>query len=407
MTLREAILVAVRGLRANRLRSLLTMLGIMIGVAAVIVLVALGNGTSAKLNAQIESLGTNLIGVFQSRGSVAQSGHSQPLTDKDTKALQAAGQAPKILTVTPVKSGSAVLEFENRLWRTNITGSSPDFLAALNRKVSAGRFFSGSEVRTSTRVVVLGSQPVKKLFGGSKAAAVGKKIRIGRQVFDVVGTLEENGQADDVAVMPITTARNYLVGGGGDDNVDQIVVQATGQDAVPATMAKVTRVLMDRHNIKNPDQKDFEVRSNLDLLKQYSQVTDVFTLFLAAIAAISLLVGGIGIMNIMLVTVTERTREIGIRKAIGARRKAILKQFLIESTVLAGLGGLIGVGVGVGTTMLGSALGSSFGNFAPPVLSGWSVVLAFTVSLAIGLFFGAYPANRAARLRPIDALRYE
>jgi putative ABC transport system permease protein len=254
---------------------------------------------------------------------------------------------------------------------------------------------------------VLGPRPVEKLFGGVPAAALGQRVRIGPQVFEVIGTLEDNGQQDDVAVMPITTVRNYLVGGGADDNVDQIVVQATGQESVPAAMGKVTRVLLDSHRIGDPAQQDFEVRSNLDLLEQYDQVSAVFTLFLGFIAAISLLVGGIGVMNIMLVTVTERTREIGIRKAIGARRKVILKQFLVESTLLAGLGGLAGVAVGVGLSLLGARLGTSIGDFAPPRLSTASVVLAFSVSLAIGLFFGAYPANRAARLRPIEALRYE
>jgi putative ABC transport system permease protein len=407
MTLREAIMIAARGLRANRLRSLLTMLGIMIGVAAVIVLVAIGNGTSQRLNQQIESLGTNLIGVFQSRGSVSENGRSQPLTDLDVKALQQASMAPRIVSVTPIKQSSAVLSFQNNMWRTSIAGSSQDYPAALHRTISTGRFFTEAEVRTSARMVVLGEEPVKKLFHGDKVSSLGQKIRIGRQVFEVIGVLEENGQADDLCAMPITAARNYLVGGGGDNEVDQIVVQATSQAAVPATMAKVNRIMSNQHHITNPDQKDFEVRSNLDLLKQYTEVTDVFAIFLAAIAAISLLVGGIGIMNIMLVTVTERTREIGIRKAIGARRKAILKQFLIESTVLAGLGGLLGVGIGVGVSLLGATLGQDIGSIAPPQLSLWPVVVAFAVSLAIGLFFGAYPANRAARLRPIEALRYE
>jgi putative ABC transport system permease protein len=407
MTLREAIAVAIRGLRANRMRSMLTMLGIMIGVASVIVLVAIGNGTSKQLNDQVESLGTNLIGVFQSRGNVAKSGHSQPLKDKDVRALQNASTPPKFQTVTPVKQGSAVLEFQNEVWRTSIAGSSPDYPSALHRTVSTGKFFTDSEMRTSSRVVVLASKVVDKLFHGNAAAALNQKVRIGKQVFTVVGVLESNGQADDLAIMPITTSRNYLLGGGGDDDVDQIVVQATGQAAVPATMAKVTRVLLDQHHITDPAQKDFEVRSNLDLLKQYSQVVDVFRVFLIAIAAISLLVGGIGIMNIMLVTVTERTREIGIRKAIGARRKAILNQFLIESTVLAGLGGSIGVIFGAGLAFIGETFEIKIGSIPPPQLSLWPVLLAFTVSLAVGLFFGAYPANRAAALRPIEALRYE
>jgi putative ABC transport system permease protein len=407
VNLREAFVVAIRGLRANGLRSLLTMLGIMIGVAAVILLVALGNGTSAQLNAQIESLGTNLIGVLQTRGSVSEGGRSQPLTDRDVEALQKSAVAPRLVTVTPVKQANAVLKSAYGSWRTGIVGSSENYPAALNRTVGAGSFFTESQVRTGSRVVVLGPRPVEELFAGIPAAALGQRVRIGPQVFEVIGTIEENGQNDDVAVMPITTVRNYLVGGGADDNVDQIVVQATDQESVPAAMGKVTRVLLDSHRITDPAKQDFEVRSNLDLLEQYDQVSAVFTLFLGFIAAISLLVGGIGVMNIMLVIVTERTREIGIRKAIGARRKVILKQFLVESTLLAGLGGLAGVAVGVGLSLLGARLGASIGDFAPPRLSTASVILAFSVSLAIGLFFGAYPANRAARLRPIEALRYE
>jgi putative ABC transport system permease protein len=407
MTVREAFVMALRGVRANRLRSLLTMLGIMIGVAAVILLVALGNGTSAKLHEQIESLGTNLVGVLQARNSVSEGGRSQPLSDRDVEALQKETTAPRLVSVTPVKQASAVLKSPYGTWRTGIVGSSEDYPAALNRTLEAGTFFTESHVRTGARVVVLGQRPVEELYGGFAAAALGQKVRIGTQQFEVVGVLKENGQSDDLAVMPITTVRTYLVGGGADDRVDQIVVQATDQDAVPATMAKVTGVLLETHRISDPTQKDFEVRSNLDLLEQYSEVSGVFTLFLAAIAAISLLVGGIGVMNIMLVTVTERTREIGIRKAIGARRKTILRQFLVESTVLSGIGGLVGVAVGVGLTLFGEQLGTALGGFAPPRLSVWSVIIAFTISVCIGLFFGAYPANRAARLRPIEALRYE
>jgi putative ABC transport system permease protein len=407
VTLHEAFTMALRGLRANRLRSLLTMLGIMIGVAAVILLVALGNGTSARLNAQMEALGTNLIGVFQARGSVSEGGRSQPLTDQDVDALRASTNAPRIVTVTPVKQASAVLKSTHDTWRTSIVGSSQDYPAAFNRTLDAGKFFTESQVRTGARVAVLGPRPVEELFGGIAAAALGQQLRVGSQFFEIIGVLEPNGQQDDLAVMPITTARTYLVGGGADKRVDQLVVQATGQDAVPATMTKVSRVLMDTHRIDDPTQKDFEVRSNLDLLEQYGEVTAVFTLFLAAIAAISLLVGGIGVMNIMLVTVTERTREIGLRKAVGARRRAVLEQFLVESTVLSGIGGSVGVAVGVGLCVLGEQLGAVLGDFAPPKLSVGSVVLAFTVSLCIGLFFGAYPANRAAQLRPIEALRYE
>jgi putative ABC transport system permease protein len=402
---REAVSIALRGLRANRLRSVLTMLGIVIGVAAVIVLVALGNGTSAKLNAQIESLGTNLIGILQTRGSVSASGRSQPLTDKDVDALRESGDPPQVLSVTPIKQASAVLEYETGNYRTNITGSSQDYPRALNRHMASGSFFTDADVNTSSRVVVLGQIPVNKLFGGYRDFAVDQKVRIGRQSFRVVGVLAENGQADDLAVMPVTAARNYLVGG--DDSVDQIVVEANGQAAVPATMAKLNRVLSERHHIGRADQKDFEIHSNMDLLAKYTEFSSMFTVFLAVIAAIALFVGGIGVMNIMLVTVTERTREIGIRMAIGARRRSILVQFLVEAVVLAGLGGVIGAGLGVGLTLLAGNLGTTVADFAPPLLSIPSVVLAFSVSLAIGLFFGAYPANRASRMRPIDALRYE
>jgi putative ABC transport system permease protein len=406
VSVREALVVAIRGVRANRLRSLLTMLGIMIGVAAVILLVALGNGTSARLNEQIESLGTNLITVAQSRGSVSEGGRVEPLTDRDVEALRNATTAPRIVTVTPVKQASAVLKSLHSMWRTGILGSSQDYPGAFNRTLQAGTFFTESQVRTGARVVVLGPRPAAKLFG-SPAAALGQQLRVGAQLFEVVGVLKANGQSDNLAVMPITTVRTYLIGGGADDEVDQIIIQATGQDAVSATMDKVTGILMQTHHISNPAHKDFEVRSNLDLLERYTGVTGVFTFFLATVAAISLLVGGIGVMNIMLVTVTERTREIGIRKAVGARRKAILKQFLVESTVLSGIGGLIGVVVGVGLALLGEQLSVGSSGLAPPRLSIASVIIAFTVSLCIGLFFGAYPANRAAQLRPIEALRYE
>jgi putative ABC transport system permease protein len=372
----------------------------------VILLVSLGNGTAEQLNKQIATLGTNLIGVFQSRGNVGSNGKTAPLTDRDVKALQDAPTSPPIVSVTPMKQANALLNNQGQLWRSNIMGSSADFLAAFHRSMAYGNFFSDGDVRTSSRVVVLGKGPLDNLFDGRASAAIGQQLRIGRQTFTVSGVLAANGLNDDLVVMPINTVRHFLVGTK-DKNVDQIVVQASSQASVKPTMAKITNVLMDQHHVDNPDQKDFQVQSNLDLLKQFSQVNDVFTVFLAVIAAIALLVGGIGVMNIMLVTVTERTREIGIRKAVGARRKAIMMQFLMESVVLSGLGGIAGVLLGVGVTVLGAGVGTQIGNLAPPVLTVGPVILAFVVSLAIGLFFGAYPANRAARLRPIEALRHE
>ncbi|MGH4005781.1 MAG: ABC transporter permease, partial [Pseudonocardiaceae bacterium] len=259
------------------------------------------------------------------------------------------------------------------------------------------------------KVVVLGPTVATYLFGDDPDAALNQTVRINRQTFRVIGVLEPLGEPNDsYAVMPLETARRYIFGGG--DVINQIIVQATQASAVPAAEDQTTRILSDRHRIKDTANRDFEVQSLRSRLTTFNQILDLLTLFTAAVAAISLIVGAIGVLNIMLVSVTERTREIGIRKAIGATRRAILNQFLIESVVLAGLGGVIGVAIGVGLALLGAALAPSFGatlaTFAPAV-SIPSIVVSFAISIAIGLIAGGYPANRAARLRPIEALRYE
>jgi putative ABC transport system permease protein len=275
--------------------------------------------------------------------------------------------------------------------------------------MAAGSFLTEAQVRSTARVVVLGPSVASYLFGTDPAAALNHTVRINRQTFRVIGVLQSVGEpGDSVAVMPLSTVRRYVFGGG--DKVNQIIVQATQAVAVPAAENDVIRILSERHRIKDPANRDFEVQSLRSRLDTFNQILRILTLFTAAVAAISLFVGAIGVLNIMLVSVTERTREIGIRKAIGATRRAILEQFLIESLVLAGLGGLVGILVGVGLSALGAAIAPAFGpafaTFAPVVTIS-SVAISFGISLAIGLIAGGYPANRAARLRPIEALRFQ
>ncbi|MGH4011343.1 MAG: ABC transporter permease [Pseudonocardiaceae bacterium] len=404
MNLREALRIALRGLRANRLRSALTMLGIIIGVAAVILLVAIGNGVQASAKVALEPL-TKLVTVTPSVGKVPGGAAPKDLIDADVAALQE--QVTDAVMVIPAVTGQALLETETTEFRSRVVGSTERWREANNRALQVGSFFDEAQVRSSARVVVLGSAAATTLFGDT-AAAMGQTIRINRQTFTVIGVMRTVGEPDDNdAIMPLNTVRRYIIGGG--DVINQILVVATGAAAVPAVEEQVIRVLSDRHRIQDPAKRDFEVQTLVNLLDWYNQTLGLLTLFTTSVAAISLLVGAIGVLNIMLVSVTERTREIGIRKAIGATRRAILHQFLIESTVLAGVGGAIGVLVGVGLSLLGVAVAPDIDPaFAsPPAVSIPSVVISFAMSLVIGLFAGGYPANRAARLRPVEALRYE
>ena len=401
MNVLEALRIALRSLRANRLRSVLTTTGIVIGVAAVIALVALGNGIQANFTKQFSSL-TTQIQVTPDTGDR----NAQPLTDSDVEALSRRGQAPDIATVTPVVSGSALLQQQGEQgYRTTITGTTAGYATVTNLELVTGQFFDAQQERTKAKVVVLGTTPVSELFGGDAGSAIGQRVRIGRTAFRVVGVASPN-QNDDVVYMPLMAARSYVLGG--EDDVSSVIVNAPSGAAVPAATSQITSILDERHRITDPTDRDYDASAQQDFVTRASQFLTFLTLFTSAIAGISLIVGGIGVANIMLVSVTERTREIGIRKAIGATRRAILQQFLLESTVLAGLGGLLGVLVGLGLSIgAGVVVPRAVPDFPVPSPSAGSVVLAMSVSLLIGLVAGGYPANRAARLRPIEALRYQ
>jgi len=405
MNLQEAFRIAIRALSVNRLRSALTTLGIVIGVASVIVLVALADGVQAGFNDTFSALANHII-VTKIDGSVPSGGAAKDLTDSDVSALRNLTQAPDIGSVTPVITGTALVQAGTGQFRASVAGSTAAYLDVNNREMMVGSFFTETEERSNAKLVVLGPDLVANLFGGDARAALGKKIRITRTAFKVIGVVKRDGQQDDLAIMPLGAARSYLLGG--TDSVNAITVTAASTHQVPAALDQITKVLTERHNIKDPAKRDFEARALQNLLDSANEFLGFLTLFTAAIAAISLIVGGIGIANIMLVSVTERTREIGIRKAIGARRSTILKQFLIESTVLSVLGGFAGIIIGVAISMTAAVvLPAAVPDFPAPQLSITPIVLAFAISLGIGLGAGVYPANRAARLRPIEALRYE
>jgi putative ABC transport system permease protein len=406
----EALRLAFSGLLGNRLRSGLTMLGILIGVGAVVLLVAVGNGASASVQSQIQGLGSNLLIVFpqSSRNTQGVSqgfGSANTLTYEDMQALNDQKASPDITAAVPNTQRNTQMTYSNQNWSTQVTGTTAKFTQVRDYKMAGGAFFTDADVNDNARVVVLGQTVVDNLFSGQEP--VGQTVKINRQNFRVIGVLASKGASgfsnqDDLAVVPITSAWNYLLGGR--NQIQSIYVQASSSGATDAATSEVNQVLLSRHHISDPTNADFRVLSQADILASATQITGILTVLLGAIAAISLVVGGIGIMNIMLVTVTERTREIGIRKAIGANRRDVLLQFLIESMFLSGMGGVLGIATGVGLSLL---LPKIVPSLPAPVVSPSSVALAFGVSVGIGIFFGIYPANRAARLSPIQALRYE
>ena len=398
---------------ANKLRAGLTVLGVIIGVAAVIALVGIGRGAQASIESQIEGIGTNLVfvspGRVQQGGVTSAAGASATLTLADAEALE---DVASVVGVAPTLSGfGQVAYFSNNL-NTRVYGVTEDYLTVRNLELAEGEFISSVNVTARSTAVVLGSSVADALFGGS-IGAVGPSVRINGQPYRVIGVLASQGGSgfgnmDDLVLVPLTTAQTRLIGAqrsGGSTSLDTINVQVADSDLVEEAMEEISAVLRQRHRVVEGEE-DFIVQSQEDILGALSEVTDTFTLFLGGIAGISLVVGGIGIMNIMLVSVTERTREIGIRKAVGARPLDILAQFLAESALLSVTGGALGVALG---WAVAQAMGRiQLGQGGITSLVGWdSVVLATVFSVAIGLFFGIYPAMRAANLEPVEALRYE
>jgi len=406
MLLGEILSVALGALRANKLRSLLTMLGIVIGVGAVIAVVALGTGAQQAVKDRIAALGTTLLTVSpgQQRGmGVAIAGGQQRLTIDDANAVDE--RATTLLAVQPEMRSQQQVVYGNKNANTQIIGTSPNYLEVRKYTLKAGKMFTTADNEGRQRVAVLGSAVVDNLGITTPEALIGETVRIRGTQFQIVGVLASKGQAnafqnpDDQVLVPIQTARFRV---NGSDRLQSISALAETEDKIPDAMADIQRILRRQHRIRQGAPDDFQIRNQSDILTTTQETTQVMTYLLSGIAAVSLLVGGIGIMNIMLVSVTERTREIGIRKALGATRWNILLQFLIEAVVLCLLGGIVGIGLGTG----GAAVMSQVAGWTTRI-SSTAIIMAFAFSGFVGVAFGVWPARRAAVLDPITALRYE
>jgi len=413
MKIYRLLIEALENLNGNKMRSMLTVLGIVIGVAAVIAMLSIGRGAQASITSQIESIGTNLIYVTPgstSEGGVrSAAGSASTLTLDDADAL---ADLPNVEAVASVTDSFVQVVYQGVNANTRLMGVTPGYATVSSLKLADGEFISESEQTGRSLVVVLGSSVAENLFG-STSGVVGQKVRLNGQSYKVIGVLESKGgtgfmNQDDQVFIPLSTALYRLVGGErfrGSSVISQITIKASDSKVVDQVVSEVTTTMRDRHGtVEGAD--DFTVSSQKDTLDAATEVADTLTIFLGGIAGISLAVGGIGIMNIMLTTVTERTHEIGLRKAIGAKRKDILLQFLVEAMVLSLLGGLIGAALGWGVASLMGQVQFG-GSTITPVVSADSVLLATMFSMVVGLFFGIYPAQRASRLQPVEALRYE
>ena len=415
----ESLITAWNGLNANKLRAGLTMLGVIIGVAAVIALLSIGQGVQASITGSISGAGSNLLfvapGAYQFGGVQSPSGSAASLTYADAKAIADPRNVPDAAIVAPEFTMQTQVIFGSANINTKVTGVNTEYLSAFGLEIARGRFISESDVSGRGTVAVLGSDAARDLFGGFDP--IGQKIKIsipgaegGRISLTVVGILSPQGGSrfsdpDNAILVPITTAQTKIFDGRnaqGESIVTSVNVVVGNEERVDEITDQINALLLRRHGFNADEEGDSSVVSQADLLATLTQVTNILVVFLGAIAAISLLVGGIGILNIMLVSVTDRTREIGLRKAMGARKVDILTQFLLEAIILSLAGGAIGIALGVGIAMLVNASGVT-----SAIVTSQSIILAVSFSVVVGLFFGIYPANHAASLRPIEALRYE
>ncbi|MEG1641954.1 MAG: ABC transporter permease [Synergistaceae bacterium] len=404
VSLFEISITAIKALIRNKTRSMLTVLGIIIGVAAVIAAFAVGAGANKIIDEQISSLGSNFIIVFPDRSASAANGIARPLTDDDAKAITK--EVSGIDAVAPMIETTAQLIYGNTNWSTEVIGSYPTFSYVRDYEIAKGRDIKESDVRHATKIAIIGETIVQKMFIGEDP--IGKIIRIKKVPFKIVGIFKSKGQnsmgsdQDDLVVVPLTSAQKRLVRWRTPGRIGNIFIKGVSMDSLQYIQMQTETLLRERHRIKPGGMDDFSVRNITEMLETRRKTTTIMSMLLGSIALISLVVGGIGIMNIMLVSVMERTREIGIRMAVGAKSLDIKFQFLMEAVILSTVGGILGIIVGVFT-----GYGLSKITSAPPIFTFLSIILAFVFSTFVGIVFGYYPAAKASKLNPIDALKYE
>jgi putative ABC transport system permease protein len=412
MIWQHTLKTALRGLKTHKSRSLLTILGIVIGITSIILIMSLGRGAQDLILSQIQGMGSLTIAIVPGREATSPTDVAQTLSDslkdRDLKLLQNKANAPDVKEIIPIVFGAETATYKSETYRLTIFGSGASMISVFDLHPSEGESFSEEDVRTRAEVVVIGSKVKEKLFGTDNA--IGQKIRLKGRNFRVIAVLPQQGQSsfvnfDEVAIVPYTTAQQYLFG---IKYFNRLIAQATSEKYIDQAVSQIKQTLRDSHNITDPAKDDFNVQSQADIAKRIKSVTTVLTLFLTAVAAISLMVGGVGIMNIMLVSVTERTREIGLRKALGATNKNIMYQFLTEAVTLTVIGGAVGILLGSVFSLIASILIIKFGGLDWSFTFPWgAAILGIGVSAVVGLVFGIYPARQASLKSPMEALRYE